>query len=100
MSRAVFSASAISDIGLIWDYTAETWGVDQANRYALDIRATCSDLASGRKTGREVAERDGYFRYFIGRHVIFFKVRDDGIVIMRVLHQRMDVARYLDDVED
>ncbi|MDJ1006792.1 MAG: type II toxin-antitoxin system RelE/ParE family toxin [Paracoccaceae bacterium] len=97
MSGAVYSASAISDIDLIWDYTAETWGFDQANRYTLDIRAVCDDLASGRKMGRRVHEREGYLRYSIGGHVVFFKELGGGIVVMRVLHQRMDVARYLAD---
>ncbi|MEL7027283.1 MAG: type II toxin-antitoxin system RelE/ParE family toxin, partial [Pseudomonadota bacterium] len=70
MSRAAYSGSAISDIDLIWDYTAETWGFDQANRYTLDFRATCSDLASGRRVGRQVADRDGYLCYLCGRQVI------------------------------
>lgn len=95
MTGAIFTQAAISDIDEIWDYTFETWGVDQAERYTLEIRTICHDLALGQKLGRQVKERSGYFRYTVGRHLIFFKERDEGILVMRVLHQNMDVERHL-----
>lgn len=49
MSRAVYSPAAIADIDSIWDYTAENWGVEQADRYADDIRDACDELAVGIK---------------------------------------------------
>ena len=60
MSRVTFSPAAIADIDGIWDYTAETWGVDQADRYTDDIRDACNDLAAGKKQGRTADVRDGY----------------------------------------
>jgi toxin ParE1/3/4 len=95
VSRVQYARAAVSDIDRIWDYTFETWGIDQAERYTIDIREACNDLASGRKIGRAVEARPGYFRYGIARHVIFFIETEEGIVVMRVLHQRMDVERYL-----
>jgi toxin ParE1/3/4 len=44
MSSVTFSPAAIADIGGIWDYTAETWGVDQADRYTGDQQSFCSTL--------------------------------------------------------
>lgn len=49
MSRVTFSPAAIADIDGIWDYTAETWGVDQAEHYTDDIRDTCDALAEGER---------------------------------------------------
>jgi toxin ParE1/3/4 len=90
-----FSPVAIADIGAIWDYSAETWGVDQADRYVDDIRAACVALASGERAGRKVDVRDGYLKYPVGRHLIFFRQDGPGTVVIRVLHQSMDVDRHL-----
>jgi plasmid stabilization system protein ParE len=32
----------------------------------------------------------------IGRHIIFYQVEDQGILVVRVLHQMMDFDRHLD----
>ncbi|WP_421857131.1 type II toxin-antitoxin system RelE/ParE family toxin [Oricola sp.] len=95
MNRVTFSPAAIADIEGIWDYTAESWGADQADRYTDDIRDACHDLATGRKQGRTVGIRDSYLKYAVGRHFVFFVPTGDGIAVIRVLHQRMDTERHL-----
>ena len=90
-----FSPAAVADIGAIWDYTAETWGMDQADRYVDDIRSSCVALAGGERAGRRVDVRDGCLKYPVGRHLIFFRQDGPGIVVIRVLHQSMDVERHL-----
>ena len=90
-----FSPAAAADIGAIWDYTAETWGMDQADRYVDDIRSACLALADGERAGRRVDVRDGYLKYPVGRHLIFYRQDGTGIVVIRVLHQSMDVERHL-----
>jgi toxin ParE1/3/4 len=39
--------------------------------------------------------RVGYRRYAIGRHLIYFIARRDGVDVIRILHQRMDPTRHL-----
>jgi len=39
--------------------------------------------------------RRAYRKSRAGSHVIFFKFTDDGIDVVRILHQRMDFERYL-----
>ncbi len=90
-----FSPAAIRDIGAIWDYTAETWSPDQADRYIDDIRETCMALASGEVSGRKVDVREGYLKYPVGRHLVYFLQTQPGIIVIRVLHQSMDTERYL-----
>lgn len=90
MKRATLSEAATSDLRDIWWYTAENWGVDQADRYTDEIQSVCEELATGRKIGRPVHERAGYSRYTISRHVVFLKGEGDGIVVTRILHERMD----------
>ena len=91
MNAVLFSPLAIADIESIWDYTAENWGVDQAILYTDAIRDTCVDLAHGRKRGRPVPVRKGYLKFPINRHFIFFRVTENGIAVIRVLDQRMDI---------
>ncbi len=95
MSVAKFSQAATADLRDIWLYSAETWGVAQADRYTVELEEVCDGLASGKLVSRPVRERAGYFRYTVGRHLIFFKEGDDGILVMRVLHQSMDAERHL-----
>jgi toxin ParE1/3/4 len=90
-----FSPAAVADIGTIWDYTAETWGIGQADRYVDDIRNTCVALAEGKRAGRRVDLLDGYLKLPVGRHLIFFRHVGTGIVVIRVLHQSMDIERHL-----
>lgn len=95
MSEVTFSPAAISDLNDIWDYTAEEWGPDQADRYTDDIQHTCSSLAWGEKRGRIVDVRDGYLKYAVGWHFVFFRMDGTGIIVVRILHQSMDIARHL-----
>lgn len=95
MSRVTYTPAAIADINNIWDYTAGRWGADRADRYTDDIRDACDGLAAGGKQGRPVEVRDGYLKYTVGRHSVFFVRATDGITIIRVLHQSMDTKRHL-----
>ncbi|NBP51350.1 MAG: type II toxin-antitoxin system RelE/ParE family toxin, partial [Actinobacteria bacterium] len=53
------------------------------------------ELAAGDKAGRPVDLRDGYFKYPVGAHLVFYRVSESELVIVRILHQRMDVSRHL-----
>ncbi len=93
MRRVLFRPRAIADIDGIWDYTADRWGIAQADRYILALRATCDAIGRNEVPGRDAsAIRPGYRKVPSGRHVIFFRLTADGAVdIVRVLHERMDV---------
>ena len=95
MKSLVFTPAAQVDIEVIWDYTVEHWGLEQADRYTDDIRDACYDLASGYRQGRPADVRHGYFKYLIGSHVIYFRDHTDRIEVVRILHGRMDVDRQL-----
>ena len=76
--------------------TPETWGVDQAERYVLNIRNACSALASGRSKGRSAKEiRPSYRKFAVGSHLLFYKTASDGTIeVIRILHQSMDVPAH------
>lgn len=95
MKHVAFSPAAVADLDDIWDYTAEQWGLEQAEHYIDSIRDACIGLARGERQGRAVDIRDGYVKYAIKRHLVFFRVSETGISVIRVLHQRMDIDQYL-----
>jgi toxin ParE1/3/4 len=95
MAAYVVSPRAAADIDDIWDYSAEQWGEDRANRYVTDIRYAIERVAADPRKGRPVIIRSGYRKYPVGSHVIFFRLVPIGIDVVRVLHQRMDFERHL-----
>lgn len=95
MKALAFSPAAEADIDKIWDYSADNWGPDQADRYTDEIRDACNALAAGRKRGKIVDVRPGYLKLTTGSHMVYFRDRGDHLEIMRVLHHKQDVDRHL-----
>jgi toxin ParE1/3/4 len=88
--------AAQRDLSEGWDFTEERWGAGQAEKYIAEIRAAIERVAADPDRGRACDEiRQGYRRYGIGSHLLFFVVTDDSVDIVRVLHQRMDPTRHL-----
>lgn len=90
---------AQSDIQNIWNYTAEQWSYDQAEKY-IDGLFLCFDaIASGAMQGRSVDFiRQGYKKAAYGRHMVFFRIGTDQVTeIIRVLHSSMDIESRLAD---
>ena len=96
MKKLYLLPSALADIDAIWVYTAEQWGIQQAERYVDDIFDACEALAAGVKQGRKFEPRAGYFRYAVGSHAIFY-LRDEGqrMKVVRILHGSMDAPKHL-----
>ena len=91
----VFSPAALADLDEIWDYTADNWSIQQADAYVDGVVAACRDLAERRVVGRSVAIRQGYLKYVVGSHVIFYRESEGRLDIMRLLHRMMDFDRHL-----
>jgi len=99
VARLRFSRRAEADLVSIGAYTFKTWGADQAIRYVTDLEACCQMLAENPEAGRVCNDiRSGLRRMEHGRHVIFYRPDGEGILLFRVLHQRMLPRRYA--VED
>jgi toxin ParE1/3/4 len=89
------SPAAVADVEAIWTYTAETWGIEQANRYTDQLVAVFAQLADLPQLGMPCDHiRVGYRRRQVGRHVIYYRLADYGIAIVRVLHDRMEPRQH------
>ncbi len=75
------------DIG---SYTLWRWGEDQAIRYIDDLEACFQMLADNPASGRPCDHvRPGLRRMEQGKHVVFFLREPRGILVSRILHERM-----------
>jgi toxin ParE1/3/4 len=96
MAEYRLTPAAEGDLEAIWSYTAQQWGLDQANRYIDIITAAFEQLAERPKTAAACdAIRPGYCRCSVERHMIYFRMTAYGIAIIRVLHDRMEAQRNL-----
>jgi toxin ParE1/3/4 len=90
------SPKARDDLSNIWDYTARQWGIEQAERYIRMIAAACEDIALRKLEGRPAEDiRQGYRKWPVGSHVLYFRRERATVSIVRILHKRMDVTRHL-----
>lgn len=95
-AEARLAPAAERDLEGIWRYTFEIWGADQANRYTDDMTDAFAQLAASPMLGTACDHiRKGYRHASAGRHVIYYRVTDYGIAVIRVLHERMLLARHL-----
>jgi toxin ParE1/3/4 len=98
VTRYILSPAARADLDEIWEYSAENWGTEQAERYVFAIRAACEALASGKLKGRSTEDvRAGFRKQTVGSHLLFYRVTDEAVIdVIRILHQRMDFSSRLD----
>ncbi len=96
MAMFRLTRKAREDLKSIARYTQKTWGVAQRNTYLTQLDKRFALLAAAPTLGRSCdAIRPGYRKYHEGRHVIFYTLIPDGIKVVRVLHDSMDVERHL-----
>ena len=96
MAEYRLSPAAERDLVGIWRYTRREWGLQQADRYTDLLTEAFRVLAESPQSAPACDHiRQGYRRRNIERHMIYFRITDYGIAIIRVLHERMDAPRHL-----
>ena len=98
MSNSVYELSVLAgeDLDNIWLYTYENWSREQADHYYSLLINAFELLAQSPEIGQDVGNlREGYMRYAVKKHYIFYKLMPKGIKIVRVLGQVMDIPRHL-----
>lgn len=96
MSRFVLSPRARRDLDDIWAYSAQEWGVDRAERYLRRIAEAVDLIAETPELGRKCDYiREGYRKHPVGSHVLFYRLIEDGVDVVRILHQTRDFDRHL-----
>jgi toxin ParE1/3/4 len=85
-----FSQRAESDLLSIGNFTLRTWGKAQTIRYLTELEVCCQTLVDNPALGRSRDHiRPGLRRVEHGSHVGFYRQQRAGVLISRILHQRM-----------
>ena len=77
-------------------HTGETWGETQLMRYRDKLDAALKLLGQHPEIGpRQDDLGERYRAFFVGSHVLVYRVEPQEIGVVRILHQRVHVASYL-----
>jgi toxin ParE1/3/4 len=92
------STLALEDLENIWEYTVEQWSKEQANKYYNEIIAAIDKICENSDTGKPIDEiKKGHRRINVKSHLIIYKVKGKAIYIDRILHQKMDIEKQLNE---
>ena len=98
MTRRTLSLTtpARRDLRSIRRYSIETWGREQTETYISLLLSTAESLCEFPERGWLVSgESTNVHRVMIGRHVIYYRILESEIEIIRILHERMDGSSLL-----
>jgi toxin ParE1/3/4 len=116
MARFRLARPAQIDLANILTTSAERWGTEGRQRYAALLAAAMRQVAAapgGPLTRKRPELRSGGIRSFHVRyahrsesaqvrrpvHVLYYRVAQKGVIeIVRVLHERMEPSRHLDEL--
>ena len=96
MTKIEFTHDAERDLINIFLYGIEQFGPVQAERYAKTLNAKIEMAAEHPDFGADYGfVVEGVRRYVSVSHAIYYRPKQSGILVLRVLHGRMDPARHL-----
>ncbi len=96
--RYKLTPAAEKDLEKIWRYSAENWGVQQAHHYLDEMLVIFDLIAENPKMGWQYQELTPAVRLHIYKsHLIVYLPTEDGIDIVRLLHQSMDIDSQLEN---
>ena len=94
----VISKKVVSDLEEIWLYTVEKWSAEQADRYYNLIFNEINYISKNSTAGKSMEHvRKSYQASKVNSHLIFYRVINDTIKMIRILHERMDMENRLND---
>jgi toxin ParE1/3/4 len=97
MPKLFITAKAKSDLKDIGRYTEARWGKAQRKKYLNEIANCMQELAKNPRLGTACDELHAGLRFQPqGSHLIFFTSNNGQMVVVRILHQSMDIERRLD----
>ena len=101
MAAYSLSEKAVSDLDGIYEFTILNFGLEQARSYLLGLHERFQILADNPGVGRSAAQLAPELRrHEYQSHIIFYIPKEKGVLIVRVLHERMDVKRHFEEADE
>jgi toxin ParE1/3/4 len=92
----IWTARAEADLEEIWLFTRDRWSEEQADLYLDRLRGAVSNRDNRRLRAKPIDfARRGVMRMREVRHFIYFRMVDEGLLVLRVLHDSMDETLHL-----
>lgn len=93
--------AARADLRNIYAYTYVEWGEQQADTYLDGLRQAMDSILNDTAMVRPLKSRhENMFKLQQGRHLIVLREQaDDSVLVVRVLHERMDIETQLDRLD-
>ena len=92
--RLVVSKSAENDLEEIWLYLVE-FGETVATKQIDDIFVQCERLLVMPEMGRKREDlAPGVRSIVIGRYIVFYRLSEDRVELVRILHTSRDIRRF------
>ena len=77
-------------------YTGETWGPHQLEVYRDKIDDALQAIGRNSELGHKREDLPATHRaYLVGAHVIVYRIEEQGLGVLRILHQRMSLALWV-----
>ncbi|WP_028123801.1 type II toxin-antitoxin system RelE/ParE family toxin [Epilithonimonas tenax] len=97
MSKESYVLSEIADEDLedIFDYTTTEFGLEQAEKYLNEIEDVFQNLLLNQELGKTRNEiKEGLYSFPKDNHIIFYRILENNIRIVRALHGSRDIPKY------
>jgi toxin ParE1/3/4 len=79
-------------------YTAQQWGSAQGESYSEEIDRALAELGEHPHVGRPRDDvRPGLRSLRVEQHVIYYRVDADSVIVLRVLHRKMDAIHHIEE---
>jgi toxin ParE1/3/4 len=96
-NRVIVSPEARKDLRIIRKHSERQWGSRKAGAYIEAIWDSIESLEKHPEIGRVVSpDQPESRRLTVTPHIVYYRIRESGVEISRVLHERMDASTQLD----
>ena len=91
-----FTRTARAQLRSVGEYTEETWGKEQRDSDLGELCAGFADICKSPEKGRTRDElHEGLRSRRLQNYVAYYFVKKRQVVIVGILHERMDPSRHL-----
>lgn len=96
MRKLAISHRAEADLVEIWRWSYEQFGEAQADVYLDQLGDGLQECSSKPEHGKQRESiRPGYWSKLVNKHVVFYTVMEEHVLIQRILHGSMDPDRHV-----
>ena len=95
MDKYILSKKSQEDIESIYEYGNFRFGKDVAIQYLIELKNSFENLSENPEMGKNRNEiKQGLFSFPFVSHVIFYRILQNHIRIVRVLHGSRDIQKF------